>query len=35
MRRWYDAALTETWRDQAHEEETLHYGDVVEDLRLA
>jgi glutathione S-transferase len=35
MRRWYDAALTETWRDQAHEEETLHYGDVVDDLRQA
>lgn len=35
MRRWYDAALAETWRDQAHEEETLHYGDVVHDLRQA
>ncbi|WP_266180304.1 glutathione S-transferase family protein [Dyella humicola] len=35
MRRWYDAALAETWRDQAHEEETLHFGDVVEDLRQA
>lgn len=35
MRRWYDAALTETWRDAAHEEETLRYGDVVEDLRAA
>lgn len=35
MRRWYDAALAETWRDQAHEEETLHFGDVVQDLRKA
>jgi glutathione S-transferase len=35
MRRWYEAALTETWRDEAHEQETLHYGDVVEDLRTA
>ncbi len=35
MHRWYDAALAETWRDQAHEEETLHFGDVVEDLRQA
>jgi len=35
MRRWYAAALAETWRDQAHEEETLHFGDVVADLRQA
>jgi glutathione S-transferase len=35
MRRWYEAALAEIWRDQAHEEETLHYGSVVEDLRTA
>lgn len=35
MRRWYEAALVETWRDEAHEQETLHYGDVVEDLRTA
>ena len=31
----YDAALTETWRDEAHEEETLRFGEVVEDLRAA
>ena len=35
MRRWYEAALAETWRDEAHEEEILLYGDVVEDLRIA
>ncbi|RDI98837.1 glutathione S-transferase family protein [Dyella solisilvae] len=33
MRRWYDAALAETWRDAAHEEETLRYGEVLQDLR--
>lgn len=35
MRRWYAAALAESWRDQAHEEETRHYGSVLEDLRTA
>jgi len=35
MRRWYEAALAETWRDEAHEEETLRFGDVTEDLRAA
>jgi glutathione S-transferase len=35
MRRWYADALVETWRDQAHEEETHHYGSVLEDLRTA
>lgn len=35
MRRWYEAALAETWRDVAHEEEILHYGDAIEDLRTA
>lgn len=33
MRRWYEAALVETWRDEAHEEEIRRYGDVLEDLR--
>jgi glutathione S-transferase len=35
MRRWYEAALAETWRDEAHEQETHRYGSVVEDLRTA
>jgi glutathione S-transferase len=35
MRRWYEAALAETWRDQAHEEEAHHYGSILEDLRMA
>lgn len=35
MRRWYEAALTETWRDQAHEEEIRRYGEVLQDLRAA
>jgi glutathione S-transferase len=35
MRRWYDEALAETWRDQAHEQEISHYGEVVQDLRAA
>jgi glutathione S-transferase len=35
MRRWYDAALKESWRDEEHEQEVMRYGDVVEDLRTA
>ncbi|AIF46176.1 glutathione S-transferase family protein [Dyella japonica] len=35
MREWYTAALAEPWRDHAHEAETLRYGEVTEDLRLA
>ncbi|WP_114241402.1 glutathione S-transferase family protein [Dyella sp. C9] len=35
MRRWYDAALAETWRDRAHEYEVLRYGELLEDLRAA
>ncbi|MGH8158984.1 MAG: glutathione S-transferase family protein [Rhodanobacter sp.] len=35
MRRWYAAALAETWRDEAHEEETRRYGTLLEDLRAA
>ncbi|MGN6321340.1 MAG: glutathione S-transferase family protein [Dyella sp.] len=35
MRRWYDAALQETWRDPDHEEETLRQGDLLQDLRTA
>ena len=33
MRAWYDAALQETWRDQAHEQELVHAGVVIKDLR--
>lgn len=33
MREWYAAGLAETWRDKAHDDEVLDYGDVVEDLR--
>jgi glutathione S-transferase len=35
MRRWYAAALAETWRDEAHEASVRHYGEVREDLRAA
>lgn len=35
MRDWYVAALAEPWRDGAHEAETLHYGQVIEDFRVA
>jgi len=35
MRRWYDAALKETWRDPDHERETLQQGVLLEDLRAA
>ena len=35
MRRWYDAALKETWRDPDHEQETLQQGVLLEDLRVA
>jgi glutathione S-transferase len=35
MRRWYEDALKETWRDPDHEEETLRQGTLLEDLRAA
>lgn len=35
MQRWYEAGLAETWRDEAHEQETLAVGTVLEDLRRA
>lgn len=35
MREWYDSALAETWRDEAHEEEVPRWGEIVEDLRAA
>ena len=34
MRRWYEAALAEPWRDRAHEDENAAYGAVIEDLRV-
>lgn len=30
---WYRAALAESWRDAAHEEEIAQWGDIVADLR--
>ncbi len=33
MRSWYEVALTETWREQAHEAEAREVGTVLEDLR--
>lgn len=35
MRRWYEAALAEAWRDDSHDRETLSVGTVLEDLRHA
>ncbi|MEO8778449.1 MAG: glutathione S-transferase [Rhodanobacter sp.] len=33
MRRWYSAALQESWRDEAHEQEARQSGSVWQDLR--
>lgn len=33
MREWYEAALAETWRDQAHEDEARAAGAWIEDQR--
>lgn len=33
MRAWYEAALLETWREPAHEQEALDAGTVLADLR--
>jgi glutathione S-transferase len=33
MRRWYDAALAEPWRDHDHEVEIAQSGRIVQDLR--
>jgi glutathione S-transferase len=33
MRAWYEAALLETWREPAHEQEVLDSGTVLADLR--
>lgn len=35
MRRWYDASLQESWREEKYEEETLRYGELTEDFRTA
>ena len=34
MKRWYEAALAEPWRDQEHEAEIAQSGRVVQDLRV-
>lgn len=34
MQRWYQQALTETWRDGPHEADALSKGEWLEDLRL-
>lgn len=33
MQDWHQAAIKETWRDEAHEQEVTSWGDVIEDLR--
>ena len=33
MKRWYDAALAEPWRDPPHEEEIARAGRITQDLR--
>jgi glutathione S-transferase len=33
MRAWYDAALLETWREPAHEQEVMDAGKLLADLR--
>jgi glutathione S-transferase len=35
MKRWYDDALAETWRDEPHERDLERYGRIVEELRRA
>ncbi len=35
MRRWYEAALVEPWRDAPHEADITRAGQVVQDLRVA
>ncbi|RAO74688.1 glutathione S-transferase [Dyella jiangningensis] len=35
MRRWYDASLQESWREEKYEQETLRYGELTEDFRTA
>ena len=33
MRRWYEAALQESWRDEVHEQEAQQFGTLWQDLR--
>ena len=33
MKRWYEAALAEPWRDEPHEEEMARAGAILQDLR--
>lgn len=35
MRKWYDAALLEPWRDAGHESEVMRAGNVTADYRIA
>ena len=35
MRRWYDASLAESWREDKYEQETLRYGELIDDFRTA
>ncbi len=35
MQEWYESALAETWRDEAHEAEVPQWGEIIEDLRAA
>jgi glutathione S-transferase len=35
MKRWYQAALAETWRDEAHEQDFPRVGTILQDLRKA
>jgi glutathione S-transferase len=35
MRQWYDEALREPWREEAHEAEILGFSELIEDLRVA
>src|SRR5690606_7600348 len=34
IRQWYEAALREPWRDEAHEREVVEVGEVIGDLRV-
>jgi glutathione S-transferase len=34
MKRWYEAALAEPWRDHEHEAEIAQSGRIVQDLRV-
>ena len=34
MRNWNDAALQETWREPAHDQEIMDAGVIIRDLRM-